>query len=251
MSDGESRVGIVTGAASGIGRATASAAAGAGARLVLADASEDALQNFASELSADGAQVVAVPGDVTDERHLEAVLAAADELGPLDFAVNVPGAWVIGDVADTDVDEWRRAIDITLTGCFLSMKHELRAFRRHGRPGAIVNIAASIGANVAMPGNASYSAGKAAVVMLAKCAALEAAPAGVRVNVVAPGGTDTPATATMDTEMRAAIVSQHPLGRFAAADEIVNGALWLCSDSASFVTGTVLTIDGGYAAHCR
>jgi len=195
--------------------------------------------------------VVAVAGDLTNERHHEQLAAAAEGLGPLDFAVNVAGMGVRGTVAELALDDWRRTIDVNLTGCFLSMKHELRAFARSGRPGSIVNVASSSGVNVSVPGGSAYAASKAAVAMLTKCAALEVGASGVRVNAVAPGGTETPMTAGQDPQLRAALVARHPLGRFAQPEEIVEAVIWLASDAASFVTGTVLTVDGGYAGIVR
>ena len=245
------RVGIITGAASGIGLATARAAARLGARLAIADLAADGLEEVAASLRGQGAEVVAVAGDLTQEEHLEKLAAAADDLGPLDFAINVAGIGYGGPVAELDLEGWRRAIDINLTGCFLSMKHELRAFARLGRPGSIVNVSSSVGASIAIPGAGPYAAAKAGVVMLSKCAALEVGAAGVRVNVVAPGGTETPFVADQDPEMRAGLIARHPLGRFGSADEIAEAAIWLASDAASFVTGTVLSVDGGFSALSR
>lgn len=243
------RVGIVIGAASGIGLEIARACSRRGARLVLADLAADRLEQVAAELSADGAEVVSLAGDITDERYLEQIVSAADAIGPLDFAANVVGI-AIGSpvVTDYDVDHWRRVVDVNLTGTLLSMKHELRAFARHRRPGSIVNFASSIGANVAMPGGSAYAASKAAVAMLTKCAALEVAATGVRINVVAPGATQTPMTDALPPGASAAVAESHPLRRFARADEIAAAAVWLASSASSFVTGTVLTVDGGFAA---
>lgn len=243
-------VGIVTGAASGIGLATARAAARLGAKLTIADVDSDGLSRTAEELTAEGFEVLSVGCNITEERDLEELVAAAESLGPLDFAINVAGIANISPmVVDSDADGWRRTIDVNLTGTFLSMKHELRAFARHDRPGSIVNFSSSVGANLAIPGLAAYCASKAGVVMLSKCAALEVAATGVRVNVVAPGATETPMNATTFTpEIRRAITTQHPLGRFADADEIAAAAIWLASKTSSYVTGTVLTVDGGFAA---
>jgi len=245
------RVGIVTGAASGIGLATARAAVALGARLAIADVAAEGLERTARELADAGADVVAVAGDLTDERHHEELAAAAAGLGPLDFAVNVAGMGVRGTVAELDLDGWQRTLDVNLTGCFLSMKHELRAFASSGRPGSIVNVSSSSGVNITAPGGSAYAASKAGAAMLTKCAALEVAASGVRVNTVAPGGTETPMTAGQDPELRAGLIARHPLGRFAQPDEIVEAIIWLVSDAASFVTGTVMTVDGGYAAIAR
>jgi len=247
----DGRLGIVTGAARGIGRTTARAAAALGATLVLTDIDDRELQETREELIAAGSDVRAISGDMTDETFIEALLAEADAVGPLDFAINVAATGVHGLVSELDLDDWRRVVDVNLTGTFLCVKHELRAFARHQRPGSIVNVASSMGVNVALPGGGPYAASKAGVAMSTKCAALEVGASGVRVNAVAPGGTRTRVTEHQDEESRRALLAQHPLGRYAEPEEIAEAAIWLTSDAASFVTGTVLTVDGGFAAITR
>jgi NAD(P)-dependent dehydrogenase (short-subunit alcohol dehydrogenase family) len=238
-------VGFVTGAASGIGRATALAAAKAGASgLVLADLNAAGLEETAA-LIGDGAEVITATVDLVDEDAVAAAVGLASGLGQLTFAVNAAGiVHPPAPVAETELALWKRVLDVNLTGTMLAMKHELSAL---GDGGAVVNVVASIGAVAAIPGLGAYAASKAGVAMLTKVAALEHGSAGIRVNAVAPGGTDTPMNASVDEGTRAAMAQMHALGRFAAAEEIAAAAVWLASSEASFVTGAVLPVDGGFA----
>jgi NAD(P)-dependent dehydrogenase (short-subunit alcohol dehydrogenase family) len=238
-------VGFVTGAASGIGRATALAAAKAGASgLVIADLNADGLDETATLID-DGTRVVTAPVDLVDEDAMAAAVGLASGLGQLTFAINAAGIVAAPvPVAETELAGWQRIIDVNLTGTMISMKHELAAL---GDGGALVNVVASIGAVAAIPGLGAYAASKAGVAMLTKVAALEQGSAGIRVNAVAPGGTDTPMNAYLDDETKAAMAQMHALGRFAAAEEVAAAAVWLASSEASFVTGAVLPVDGGFA----
>jgi NAD(P)-dependent dehydrogenase (short-subunit alcohol dehydrogenase family) len=242
------RTGIVTGAASGIGRGVAIAAAAAGASaLVLADRDEAGLASTAANLE-HLLSVSSAPCDLTDEAEVAAMVGEARKLGRLDFAINVAGiSGPNAPVRSIAAEEWRRVIEVNLTGAFLTLKHELRLFHEVGRGGAIVVVVGSIGAFVAVAGQGAYAASKAGLTMLTRVAALEAADIGVRVNAIAPGGTRTPMTRGIDSEVTTALEARHPLGRFAEPAEIAAAATWLVSDAASFVAGATLAVDGGFA----
>jgi len=242
---------LITGAASGIGEATAREARAEGARLLLSDVDEQAGVALAGELG--GATFVAC--DVTDEGQVEELVATAQrELGGLDGAFNCAGILgTVGMTADTSFDDWKRILDVDLNGVFLCTKHELRAMVADGG-GSIVNMASAAGL-IGWAGAVGYVAAKHGVVGLTKAAALEYATQNIRVNAVCPSYTETPMVADLfenllggDPEAPKAALANHPIGRFAQPGEIAAACVWLLSDKASFVTGTAMSVDGGYTA---
>ncbi len=251
----EGKVVLITGAASGIGRATALEAAGEGARLLLSDVDSDGGEKLAAELRDGGGEAIFRACDVTSEQDVEALVAAAEsELGPLDGAFNCAG--ILGTVAlttDTDYDSWRRILEVDLNGVFLCTKHELRVMVQRGS-GSILNMASAAGL-IGWPGASGYVAAKHGVVGLTRAAALEFAAQGVRVNAICPSYTKTPMVDDLfqnllggDQAQVEAALANHPIGRFAEAGEIAAACVWLLSDKASFVTGTAMSVDGGYTA---
>jgi NAD(P)-dependent dehydrogenase (short-subunit alcohol dehydrogenase family) len=246
----DGKVVLITGAASGIGRATALEAAEEGARLLLADVSDEPGAALAAELNA-----LYQSCDVTDESAVEALVKrAVDELGGLDGAFNCAG--ILGSVAlttDTGYDDWRRILEVDLNGVFLCTKHELRAMAERGS-GSVLNMASAAGL-IGWPGASGYVAAKHGVVGLTKAAAVEFAPQGIRVNAICPSYTKTPMVEDLfenllggdPTHVEAALAN-HPVGRFANPREIAAACAWLLSDKASFVTGTAMSVDGGYTA---
>lgn len=242
---------LITGAASGIGAATAREAKAEGARLVLTDVDAEGGEALAAEL--DG---VFVPCDVRREDQVAALVGrATDELGRLDGAFNCAG--VLGTVApagDLPLDAWQHVIDVDLTGVFLCTKHELGVMAEQGS-GAILNMASAAGL-IGWPAASAYVAAKHGVVGFTKSAALEYAEAGVRVNSICPSYVITPmvekdlfeGVLDNDEEAIAAARANHPIGRFAQPEEIAAASVWLLSDKASFVTGTAMSVDGGYTA---
>jgi NAD(P)-dependent dehydrogenase (short-subunit alcohol dehydrogenase family) len=246
---------LITGAASGIGRATALAAAGEGARLVLGDVSADAGEAVCDEVRSDGGEARFVRCDVTSEAEVEEMVAtAAADLGRLDGAFNCAG--ILGIVAlttDTPFDDWKRILDVDLNGVFLCTKHQLRVMVPQGS-GSILNMASAAGL-IGWAGAAGYVAAKHGVVGLSKAAAVEFADQGVRVNSICPSYCETPMVSDLfenllggDQAAVEAARSNHPIGRFAQPDEIASACVWLLSDKASFVTGTAMSVDGGYTA---
>ncbi|MHB8690222.1 MAG: SDR family NAD(P)-dependent oxidoreductase [Solirubrobacteraceae bacterium] len=248
----EDKVVLITGAASGIGRATAAAAAEEGATLLLSDVNAVAGEALASEL---GGEAVFVACDVTSEEQVEALVAKAGAVfGALDGAFNCAG--ILGTVAlttDTPYDDWKRILDVDLNGVFLCTKYELRAMVERGS-GSILNMASAAGL-IGWPGASGYVAAKHGVVGLSKAAAVEFADQGIRVNAICPSYVETPMVSDLfenilggDPAHVEAARANHPIGRFARAEEIAAACVWLLSDKASFVTGSAMSVDGGYTA---
>ena len=246
--DFSGKVALVTGAASGMGLATAKAFAEAGAAVVLADFKEEAVKAEAHKLVAAGHKALAVRCDVSDDSEVaELVYRTVAEFGRLDAAFNNAGVMArIAPTADSTLEDWERVIGINLRGVWSSMKHELRQMERQGS-GAIVNNA-SVGALTGNPGIGSYIASKHGVVGLTRTAALEYIKMGIRVNAINPGLIDTQVARDVvnGNEQAYNEIAQHvPIGRAGKPEEIASTVLWLCSPGASYVVGHALTVDGG------
>lgn len=234
--DLEGRVALVTGAASGIGAATAAVLRSRGATVVATDVRPG-----------DGIQAL----DVTDELAVDALVASiVDRHGRLDLAANVAGtSGVYAEVADSATADWRATMAVNLDAVYFCMRAELRAMRAQGA-GSIVNVASSAG-RMGVPGLAAYAASKHGVLGLTKSAALEVARAGIRVNAVCPGSVRTPMLRSFvggDEEVLEKMGRRAPMGRLGDPDEIAEAVVWLLSGAASFVTGSVVEADGGVAA---
>ncbi|MET4482194.1 SDR family oxidoreductase [Bradyrhizobium sp. F1.13.3] len=241
------KVALVTGAASGMGLATATAFAEAGASVVLADFKKEAVEAAARKLDAGGHEVIALPCDVSDDAQVAAMVdRTVAEFGRLDAAFNNAGVMAhIAPTADSTREDWDRVIGINLRGVWSCMKHELRHLARQG--GAIVNNA-SVGALTGNPGIGAYIASKHGVVGLTRTAALEYIGQGIRVNAVNPGLIDTAVARDVvdgDEQAYANIAKNVPIGRAGRPEEIASAVLWLCSPAASYIVGQALTVDGG------
>jgi NAD(P)-dependent dehydrogenase (short-subunit alcohol dehydrogenase family) len=241
-------VALVTGAGSGIGRAASLLFARDGVQVVVADVDEAAAAETVKLIADEGGDAIACAVDVGDDASVGAMVAAAVErYGRVDCAFNNAGVSPVAKpFIDHTLEEWQRVITVNLTGVFLCMQHELRQMVEQGG-GAIVNTSSGAGV-VAAPGQPQYTAAKHGVLGLTKAAAQEYARAGIRVNAILPGMTDTPMMQEYLVE-HGSMARMLPMGRLATAEEVAQAAVWLCSDAASYVSGTSLVVDG--ATICR
>ncbi len=247
----ENKIALVTGGASGIGRAGALALAREGATVMVSDLGQAGCEETVALIHDAGGTAAAHAADVTDEAAIEALIAATvATFGRLDLAFNNAGiAGTMGKTAEYSSDDWQRVLAVNLSGVFYCMKHELRQMLAQGS-GAIVNTA-SVAGLVGMSGAPAYVAAKHGVVGLTRNAALEYARSGVRINAVCPGGVQTAMTESADKALPGfldRLAKHEPMGRVAAPEEIASAVVWLCSDGASFMTGHALAVDGGYVA---
>jgi NAD(P)-dependent dehydrogenase (short-subunit alcohol dehydrogenase family) len=239
---------LITGASSGIGRATALAFAAQGARLVLGSRNEVAAQRVLSELqSRPDSQAVYRPTDVSREADIRALAELAlERFGRLDIAINNAAMEVRGRIDAFDEEAYGRVFDVNVKGMFFAMKAEVVAMRRSSG-GSIVNIS-STGGGRGMAGMSIYAASKHAVEGLSKSAALELAGENIRVNVIAPGPTLTPMLERVTDGHPEAFAKRVPLGRAASPDEVAHAIVWIASAEASFVNGAVMPVNGGITA---
>src|SRR6516164_6168576 len=246
----EGKVALVTGAASGLGLATAKAFAESGASVALADWNETAARAAADELTTQGHKAIAIRCDVADDAQVEAMVARTVEaFGKLDAAYNNAGVQnVLAETADTTREDYDRVMGINLRGEWSSMKFELQQMRKQGS-GAIVNCS-SLGGLVGGAERGIYHAAKHGVIGFTKSAALEYAARGIRINAVCPGLIWTPMADQMvaagQGEAMKAMEKSVPIGRLGRAEEIADAVLWLCSSAASLMVGHALVVDGGY-----
>ena len=241
------KVVLVAGATSGIGKATAILFARSGASVVLAGRREKLLREITGELTGEGLKAAWTVCDVTDEEQVKAMIDfTVRTFGRLDCAYNNAG--IMSDdvkTAELDSAEFDRIININLRSMFLCMKYELRQMLRQGGEGyAIVNCS-SIGGLIGLPGRVAYHASKHAVLGMTKCAALEYAARGIRINAICPATIETPMVEKMLATGAIREVAE-PIGRFGHPEEVASTVLWLCSPAASFIVGQGIAVDGGY-----
>lgn len=243
------KVAIVTGASSGIGRATALSFAAAGARVVVASRRPDKSQETVELIRSGGGEALFIPTDVRDSADVARLVdATVDAYGRVDFACNNAG--VLGNLAptaDASEENWDQVINTNLRGTWLCMKYEIRQMLKQGG-GAIVNMS-SVAGLVAMAGLPVYAAAKHGILGLTKTAALEYAKAGIRVNAICPAGVLTEmldAFNVADQAVLEAFNAMHPIGRIGRPEDIGPAVVWLCSDQAAFITGQALPVDGGF-----
>lgn len=249
MNEMNGKVALITGAATGIGRAAAELFAREGARLILADLNEEQGEGLAEQLRAGGSEAVFVKTDVAKAVDCERMVnAALERFGRLDAAFNNAGISdgpVPPGTVDYPLELWDRIIAVNLSGVFYCMRYEIRAMLASGG-GSIVNTS-SLAGQIAFPGIPGYVAAKHGVVGLTKTVAVEYGSKGIRCNAVGPGFVKTPMTqAVLEGGHHQALVAAVPAGRVAEAAEVAESALWLCSDRASYVNGAFLAVDGGF-----
>jgi NAD(P)-dependent dehydrogenase (short-subunit alcohol dehydrogenase family) len=245
------KAGIVTGGGSGIGRATALAFAERGATVVIADIAVENAEETLSRIESRGGNGMVIETDVTDmDQVRDMVETTVDEYGRLDFAFNNAGVGTnLTSTVEYEEDDWNQLVDINLTGVWRCMKIELEQMLSQDEPGAIVNTSSVMG-QVGGEQQPAYTAAKHGVVGVTKVAALEHGTDDIRINAVCPGFVDTPMAAEVLEEMepgaRAKAESLHAMDRFGQPEEIAGAVTWLCSEDASFVTGTAVPVDGGF-----
>lgn len=247
----EGKVALVTGGSFGIGQATAIAFAKRGAKVAIADWIEDKEQATLKKVQAEGVEAMFIRCDVSDNMAVKSMVEKiVKAYGRLDFAFNNAG--IEGATANThecSEENWHKTLNVNLTGVWLCMKNEIAVMLQQGK-GAIVNCA-SVAGLIGFPGLPAYVVSKHGVIGLTKTAALENAKLGIRVNAVCPGVIRTPMIDRItgkDKEVEKQYVSMEPVGRMGEPSEVAEAVVWLCSDSASFVTGHALPVDGGWIA---
>ncbi len=243
------KVALVTGAARGIGAASARRLAESGATVVLTDVIDDEGQALADALQADGHTAVYHNLDVADETAWASVVAeTAKEFGRLDVLVNNAGIGTMEDVEAETLEGWNRLIGINQTGVWLGMRAAIPVMRQGGS-GSIINVSSIFGAVGGFGGSIAYHASKGAVRLMTKSAAIRYATEGIRVNSIHPGFIDTPMIEQIKgTEVEQLIVSNTPMGRLGRSEEVAEVIAFLASDAASYMTGSEVYVDGGWTA---
>lgn len=243
----DGKVALVAGATSGIGKVTAKMFAKNGAMVVLSGRRENLLKELTDKITADGGKAAYIVCDVTDESQVATMVEfTAKTFGRLDYAYNNAG--IMPDdtlTADLETADFDRVLNVNLRSMFLCMKYELRQMLQQGGERYSIVNCSSIGGLIGMPGRVAYHASKHAVLGMTKCAALEYATKGIRINAICPA---TIATPMVDKMMETGAITDviEPIGRFGTPEEVAGLVLWLCSEDAGFVLGQGIAVDGGY-----
>lgn len=247
--DLQGKTALVTGGASGIGKAIALLYAQHGAKVMISDVNEVLGQEVVNEVETAGGTARFFKADVGDpEQCRQLVQETVSAFGSLDMACNNAGiGGELNKTVDYTLEGWQKIININLNSVFYCLKYELEVMLKQNSPGSIINMASILG-QVGTPQSPGYVAAKHAVVGLTKTAAIENAIHGIRVNSVGPAYIDTPLLSSLPDEARNMLVSLHPIGRLGTANEVAELVIWLSSDKASFVTGSYYPVDGGYLA---
>ncbi len=245
------KVALITGASSGIGKSTAEAFATKGAKVVVAARRKEELDSLVVSIKSKGGQASAIQTDVSDSKSVEQMVAHTMKVfGRLDFAVNNAGIeGKLNMITDLEEDDWDQVIDINLKGVFLSMKYEARAMLKLGHGGAIVNIG-SVNSFLGFPTGSAYVTSKHGLIGLTSSVSAELGPKGIRVNLLCPGAVVTPMHQRLRGIVGDDLYDKHllptvHLQRAGRPEEIARAIVFLCSDDASYITGSTLTADGG------
>ncbi|MEK4300938.1 glucose 1-dehydrogenase [Oceanobacillus sp. FSL W8-0428] len=243
----DEKIVIVTGAASGIGEATAVKFAEQGARVVLSDMSENG-ENLSEKLNQKGFETTFIRTDVTNEEDVKKLVhETVSKYGRLDVVFANAGIGNSTILHELSLEAWQKVIDVNLTGVFLTNKYAIEQMLKQKSGGAIVNND-SIHGFVGKAGVSAYAAAKGGVKLLTQTATAEYAAKGIRVNNVNPGYIDTPLLKNAPDEAKQELINLHPIGRLGKPEEVANAVLFLASDEASFITGSSLLVDGGYTS---
>jgi NAD(P)-dependent dehydrogenase (short-subunit alcohol dehydrogenase family) len=239
---------IITGAASGIGKATAELFANQGASVVISDIQEKEGKATTDSIVSNGGKAIFFKADVAQPEDMEALVNfTLETYGRVDIAVNNAGiGGEINPVADLSIEGWQKVIAINLSSLFYGMKYQIQAMLENGG-GSIVNVSSILG-SVGFAGSAGYASAKHGIIGLTQTAALEYSAQHIRINAVGPGFIETPLLDALDADMKKQLVALHPIGRLGQSEEVAELILWLSSDKASFVTGSYYPVDGGYLA---
>lgn len=242
------KVAIITGAASGIGEATAVLFGKEGAKVVVADIQEEKGKEVVNKIRTAGGKAEFLKADVSRAEDNKALVDfAVKTYGKLDIAVNNAGiGGESNKIADMTLEGWHQVIDVNLHSIFYGMKYQIAAMLKNGG-GSIVNISSILG-KVGFMGSAAYVASKHAILGITRNAALEYSAENIRTNCVGPAFIDTPLLEQLEEEVKQQVVELHPIGRFGKSDEVAELIFWLGSDKSSFTTGAYYPIDGGYLA---
>ena len=249
----QGKVAVVTGAASGIGRATAVAFAQEGAAVVIMDKDQEQGEVVAGEIKGQGGDALVVPVDIAQENEVQAMVEAViHRWDRLDILVNNAGVYYQADVVDTPSDVWNNVLAVNLSGAFLCTKYAVPVMIQGGG-GVVINIASEAGL-VGIKGQVAYNVSKGGMIALTRSCAVDLAERGIRVNCVCPGTTETPLVreavnrASDPAAARRALEEVRPLDRLGTPEEIAGAVLYLASSEAGYATGAILSVDGGYTA---
>jgi NAD(P)-dependent dehydrogenase (short-subunit alcohol dehydrogenase family) len=244
----KNKIVLITGAASGISKATAGLFAAQGANVVLSDIQEKEGRAATKQIIAAGGKASFFKTDVAKPEEMEALVNfTVKTYGQLDVAVNNAGiGGELNAIADMSIEGWQKVISINLNSLFYGMKYQIKAMLENGS-GSIVNISSILG-SVGFATSAGYAAAKHGVIGLTQTAALEYSAQGIRINAVGPGFIETPLLDALDANMKKQLVALHPIGRLGKSEEVAELIYWLGSDKSTFATGSYYPIDGGYLA---
>lgn len=245
----EGTVALITGAASGIGRASAEMFAREGSRVIVADGNPTLGAQTVDSIRASGGTAVFTEVDISQPLQVDGMVQTALEAyGRIDILLNAAGVLQYGTVLETEPADWNRILTVNLTGTYLCCRAVIPSMVRQGR-GSIINVASTTGAHDACARAAAYVSSKGGVTLLTRAMAIDHARQGIRVNAICPGPTDTPMLRNaMTAEQLQAFANTFPMGRLGRPDEIAKAALFLASEDASFITGSCLYVDGGQTA---